>query len=612
MSPLTAIEAPPVRRSARLLWLGLALLLVVQYALFRHHVRTEVAWAYPPLYDQTSYLTEAYDTHERIKDRGLAEGLRETFVERPLPNGVLFNPEANALFAVLGVSRLSALTVNFLHLALLEAVVPWTLWRLTGRRGVALLGLGLLLTASSPTFVGGGGLTDFRLDFSAYCLFGVFCCLLLRTRGFASLGWSLALGAAGAACVLSRFITSAYVGVLLTLCGVGLGAGVLLARSRQARRDRLARLGRLLLCGALLLTLCSPFIWLNGAAIRAYYARHVRGDEYRVRQQELGVNDAWFRLTYYPWAIRTVHAGTRFVQAAECTLAGAALIAFLGLPLRLRRTGGGNVALGAVLLDATRQALRRWWAAASARPAIPAWLGPVAMLGLCVAVPVAVLTADPAPSVLVGGIVVPPLAVGLALCAGGLAGQLSDRPPLPRLFAALAVAAAAAGVACQVQRLRRPGVFAHRHADVRQVMRLHETLVGYSDRQGWRTPGLCADFVCDAALATVPRILAYERDGAVLNVRQIAPADIMEAPTAALMEERIRQSDFVILMTREPEAPTQLSPSFFPYPFNVAARRVRPDLIAYCEANLDRLERVNAFGGEFTLYARRTAAAARP
>ncbi len=157
---------------ALLPWLGLALLLAVQYGLFRQFVLREVAWCYPRAYDQTVYLRLAYECYEQVLRDGPWRAVLAA-LRQPVANGLVFEAEAGLLCAVLGPSRLTALTLNFAHFALLQVALAATLRRRTGRWAPAFLGVGLLLTVPLPFGIL-GGMAYFGRDFAAFCLYGVF------------------------------------------------------------------------------------------------------------------------------------------------------------------------------------------------------------------------------------------------------------------------------------------------------------------------------------------------------------------------------------------------------------------------------------------------------
>src|SRR5690348_2934326 len=122
-----------------------------------------------------------------------------------------------------GASRLSALSLNFIYWAAFQLVLVATLRWLTGRWSATFMGWGLLLTTITPFFETGGSLFDFRLDFIAFCLFGIFLCVVIRSGVFADWRWSALAGLAAAVLGTFRFITLAY------LLGIFVAFGILLS-----------------------------------------------------------------------------------------------------------------------------------------------------------------------------------------------------------------------------------------------------------------------------------------------------------------------------------------------------------------------------------------------
>src|SRR5215204_5514131 len=97
-------------------WLIVALLLLIQFGLFRQVALREIAPRVPMGYDQITYLGCAYRGYEAILKSGLWEG---TFaVQNHLPaTGCLMPIQAIGFFLVLGPGRLVALLPHFLYLA---------------------------------------------------------------------------------------------------------------------------------------------------------------------------------------------------------------------------------------------------------------------------------------------------------------------------------------------------------------------------------------------------------------------------------------------------------------------------------------------------------------
>src|SRR5207249_11438683 len=88
-----------------------------------------------------------------------------------------------------GPGWLQLLNVNFVYFVLLQIATVHAAWYAGGRRVIwAMFGLGLLLALDTPYFWA-GGLMDFRLDFAAFCLYGIFMAIVIRSEVFGYLGW---------------------------------------------------------------------------------------------------------------------------------------------------------------------------------------------------------------------------------------------------------------------------------------------------------------------------------------------------------------------------------------------------------------------------------------
>ena len=238
------------------------LLLAAHWLLFAAYVRREIAWAYAPNFDQTSGLFIAYRTWEDVLQHGLATGLADALRRSP-PNGATLHLEAVLVFLLTGPSRLASLAVNWLHFALLQGALVWALWATTRRWELPALGLGLLLSMQMP-FYWAGGIADFRPDFIAFCLYGTFLAVVWRSELFRRRAWSIVAGAVGALCVVSRSLTTVYLGGLL-----GLSLAVWAIRWWRERDPFGARTCGRQLTGAALCAACVGLVAFPALALRA-------------------------------------------------------------------------------------------------------------------------------------------------------------------------------------------------------------------------------------------------------------------------------------------------------------------------------------------------------
>src|ERR1035441_3130463 len=92
-------------------WLGVCALLILQFALFLQFAQREIVWGYPMAYDQTVFLSKAYETFDDMLSHGLLSGLAHGISLR-VPPGKLLHVQASLTYFLLGPSRLSSIILN--------------------------------------------------------------------------------------------------------------------------------------------------------------------------------------------------------------------------------------------------------------------------------------------------------------------------------------------------------------------------------------------------------------------------------------------------------------------------------------------------------------------
>jgi hypothetical protein len=545
----------------------LVTLIALEYGLFRQYALREVTWAYPINHDQVQYLSQSYETFERILADGLWHGLGYGVGLSP-PQGMLIHLQASLLFLLIGASRLSALTLNFVYWALFQGVLVGTLKWLTRGWSIPFLGLALLLTLGTP-FFWAGGLMDFRLDFIAFCLMGIFICVVMRSGIFASMPWSLAAGGVAAYCVLFRFITLAYLVVML-----GITLAFLCLRLWLSRRDASAVRSRgqirgLLTAGVLMAVLVGPGLWLSRRSLQIYYAG-AQLQEAQSRAQEQGISSTWDAIGFYPRSIMWEHAGPPWLILAGLTLTGTFLLA----------RGAG-----------------RGYLETSAPPAaqVPLIDLPAAyvFLGASLIGPLIVLIPNTAKSPVVGGITVPALIWLVLLAVATLA--VRARSAVKTGLTLFAVVSLLYGVGAQFGALARRGELSRHRADVEQVLQLYDAIARYCLRVNWTRPVISTDTISDHLNAGIPEPLIYERQGWILRPRSALGGIPAIDPDRVL--SLFKSSDFVILTSSRAARPSD-------FPFDRSIRKLRPRLRDLCERDFVRLEEYRIYDRLVTLYVR--------
>ena len=286
----------------------LFVVIAFQAVLFYSFYTREVAW-YPSLnFDQASYLMETYRLQENVLTHGLGQ-VWKYFSSKIHGAGVLFPIEGALSGIILGGARLPQLCVLFVAFCAFQ-VAAFTAARIVWKSRVyGYITLGLILTQLTPWFQQAGGLFDFRMDFLAYCLYGVWVSVALRSQLFLDPYWSIGCGLIGIFLVLNRFVTLAY------LLGVSAGFAIVCAaiaifwRSDPELAFRMRRrLWHLGLSTGLLILVVAPILIRNWESIHGYYVvNHVLGEEKYVRAAQLGIKDLAGHLTYYPKSIFQDH-----------------------------------------------------------------------------------------------------------------------------------------------------------------------------------------------------------------------------------------------------------------------------------------------------------------
>jgi len=369
-----------VQKQSVTFWGLFACLILIQFLLFRTYAMREVVVYYPPNFDQTAYLTRSYHLYEEMLNRGLARTLIDSYHQ---PTGFLMPVLGAAFFLLSGASRFSALLLNFGFFVILQIVMIKVVRDLSGKLSLSVLAVGLLLAVNAP-FFWAGGMMDFRIDFMAFCLFGIFVSTVIKSRVFELRKWSLIAGLIASVLILFRYITAVYIvtilcsmAIYLLLVKYGLWRS---RRSEQQKRVTLVRIKNLFLCSGAIAILTFPFLWINRGGIYNYYfIGHVLGEEKNIRAAEQGITGLVSSALYYPRSILLHHIGVGAL-AITCVILSVILVGYL--------TSGKNHEVSTQRESFPREGF--------------------GFLTLCILSPILVLTLNTSKSPVVGNIVVVP------------------------------------------------------------------------------------------------------------------------------------------------------------------------------------------------------------
>jgi hypothetical protein len=214
----------------------LLLLITLEALLLYNFYTREIAWYPPQNYDQTFYLTQTYRLQERIRQNGLGEFWRELW-RQDHASSLAFPIEGALAGLILGGVRWPQLSVLFIAFCALQIFAFKTALTIWHRRAYGYALLGLILSQISLWFWA-GGLFDFRMDFLAYSLYGIWACAVLRSNLFLDRRWAIGSGLIAAFLIANRFLSVIYVvGVPAGFIGVCLIIGFLRSLPPSQTKD---------------------------------------------------------------------------------------------------------------------------------------------------------------------------------------------------------------------------------------------------------------------------------------------------------------------------------------------------------------------------------------
>jgi len=540
-------------------WLWLLLLFTVETVVFYVQMADQIAPFFPMNFDQGGYANYTYQLFEAIRERGWS-ALGSVITNPPTATGTALIIQGALLSLIGGATRTTLISINLIYFIALQIVVFLTVMARTHSLRLAGIALALLL-ALRTFFNPAGGIFDFRMDFAAQCLYGVWCCLLLWSNRLAHSRVTIAATLVAMLLVATRSFTLIYCGsVLLALWLTAL------VESRRAVDPSVRAAARLrarntFWSGAALGLLALPLMFMARQKIyEKYVVGHVLNDEKYIRAEEMNVSNLWEHLAFYPKSVAIDHIGPT--------------AAWLALALVVI-----SVATGALL---ARRARRRTDHQRLAD------LGDTAALALTILVPIALLAADIAKSTVVGGIVAIPLLLITTAVIAALspwlstptngASQTEGRKGTNALATGLTVAALTVGFSAMLLHAN-----ARQHSlprsDLRAINALNEAIADYAIRLNRPEPAMSLDRIIDYVNIGTVAVSAYERDRAIVKFRRgMLGDDIFAVPR----DEALKMAaDSDILVLTDPQRGHET-----PYPFNAGIKSYWDDLHKFANDNM--------------------------
>lgn len=284
-----------------------------EYIFFRHYVLLNIVDHYPVAFDQVSYLSMTYLIYANVQKYGVFFG----FLKSPvLVTGFLFPIQAVLYFLVFGANRLNALTVNFIYFILMQAYVFYVAKKNTDNFILPVLMLALTLWFFTPLRLV-GGMVDFRIDFVALCLYGIFVSAVIDSNIFYSFKGSLLISFIAIWLFLTRYITGVYI-ILASACLFGYYILLWFFAKRSSNfyncKLQQKRLKNIFL---FLLIVFAGFIlytWINWKTLTGYYwVGHVAGQEAHIRKVMEGYHSFIGNMLFYSKRILKDHLKFPFV-----------------------------------------------------------------------------------------------------------------------------------------------------------------------------------------------------------------------------------------------------------------------------------------------------------
>ncbi|MEE8575471.1 MAG: hypothetical protein V3T30_08670 [Thermodesulfobacteriota bacterium] len=550
-------EASTSSKLLQLAYPALFCVFALEFVLFRRFVLAEISPFYPAFYDQSVLLGRSYEIYEMAQSRGfIGVILSELFT--PNYQGNLLPIIANFFFLISGPSRFAALSVNLFSFLLLQLSFFYVLRKLSGSFSLSFISLGLLLSLAYP-FYFAGSLQDFRIDFFAFCFYGIFISAVVASNMFLSRRFSIASAAVAVVLLLTRYITLGYLVPTYLLFLVFLFIRYFLISLGVKKEEAAARIKNLLFSAVTALAIVAPFFWLSRKMIQAYYVvGHVTGSEKIYRALNAMVVDLATNLSFYPKSVLS-HLGPYAIYP---------MLALLIFSIIIFTTGAKN-----------RSGLR-----IANLPSKASFL----FLFFTILVPLLVLTLDLSKSYVVGSIVLPSV-VWLVMLVLFFANCGANRVTI--YFAVFVIAI---GLYYQVSSFALHS-YARNLKGGANVTEMYIDMGEYAEKNGITKPKISIDRVTDYLwMRRSLTVVYFEMRGRYIDQEFLLGRTPTEFSRGRAISN-IKNSDFVIFS----KSPSKKNSN---YPFEKSVEKVRPELLKLLAREFRLLKEYQIDGKTFGVY----------
>jgi hypothetical protein len=291
----------------------LTTLFIIEMLVFYSQLTTQITPYYPANFDQVPYINITYQLFESLHDKGWWSTLFEAFVNRPTGSGSGLMVQGALLAVVGGPNRSCLLSLNLIYFLALQIALFLTVYTRTRNVIFAWIAIALLLS-SATIFHTTGGIFDYRIDFSALCLYGIWACLIVISRTFRDRERAIIAGMVAALLISMRSITVAYIPVVLAgLFGMSLIA-MKLNKSSLQRAFAAQTARNVIISGVVTCALALPLLISAAPSIYERYIRHIATEEKFIRARELNLYTVFDHVTYYPRSVVFEHLGSQTLQ----------------------------------------------------------------------------------------------------------------------------------------------------------------------------------------------------------------------------------------------------------------------------------------------------------
>lgn len=277
----------------------LSILFLLEFALFRTCVQREIIGSCPRNFDQTTYMHITYHMYENIVQGNYQAALADIQDELGLGAFPIFGLINLFLF---GKSRLSLLFVNFTLYILAQVIGFYSIKKISGNNALGYIFIGLFLLIKSPYFYA-GGLYDYRLDFSALCLYTCWMATFMAAHYLKNKRMYYISAVFCGLMLMFRSNTLAYIGIAFLFFEF---IYVILIKGTKLKNEVI----NLMKYGCIAILSGGWYILFHVKKLFGYYiVGHVTSDEPRIRMIAQGIDSIKSYLLYYPGNFYEQHLG---------------------------------------------------------------------------------------------------------------------------------------------------------------------------------------------------------------------------------------------------------------------------------------------------------------